>query len=207
MLSIFALLLGLAQINQPFPEVAPLHHIPTATLLLSAPFLLRSWPLTNGAVICIIAFFLLHTLGGRYTYTNVPYDIWFQTVLGFDLSSAFVWERNHYDRLVHFSFGAFSVYPVYQILRRYAFVTKSLAVYVSIEFVMGISAVYEIVEWLLSLLLAGDALESYNGQQGDIWDAQKDMGLALLGALLTGIFLVFKKPAEDFELPESDDAN
>lgn len=193
MLALCAILVALAQIEQPFPDVAPLHHIPTVVLLISAPFLLKRWPLSSTALGCIVLFFLLHTLGGRYTYTNTPYDAWFQFLLGFELSQIFDWSRNHYDRLVHLSFGLLSVYPVHEILRRYANVSRALAIYVALEFVMGISAVYEVIEWLLSLILAGDAVESYNGQQGDVWDAQKDMALAFLGALVATIVLMFRK--------------
>ncbi|MEM1133082.1 MAG: DUF2238 domain-containing protein [Pseudomonadota bacterium] len=184
----------LANINQPFPQVAPLHHIPTVLLLLAAPFLLKRWPLTDGALACIVMFFLLHTLGGRYTYTSTPYNDWTEALFGFELNSVMEWERNHYDRLVHFCFGLFSVYPAQQLLRRYAGVSRALGIYVAIEFVMGISAIYEIIEWLLSLILAGDDLESYNGQQGDIWDAQKDMALAFLGSLTASfVFIIMSR--------------
>lgn len=193
MLALIAVFVGLAQIDQPFPAVAPLHHIPTVLLILAAPFLLKRWPLSRLALACLVLFFLLHTLGGRYTYTNTPYDLWLNAIFGTDLKEIFGWTRNQYDRLVHFSFGLLCVYPVREILLRYANVSHALAVYVALEFVMGISAVYEILEWLLSLILAGDAVESYNGQQGDVWDAQKDMALAFLGALIAASCLVFRK--------------
>ncbi len=195
-LLICAFCVALAHINQPFPDVAPLHHIPTVLLLIAAPFLLKKWPLSNGALACIVLFFLLHTLGGRYTYTNTPYDAWAQALIGSDLSSIFGWTRNHYDRLVHFSFGFLSVYPALQILRRYAAVSRTLGIYVAVEFVMGISAIYEVIEWLLSLLLAGDAVEAYNGQQGDPWDAQKDMALAFLGAMMMSALVIIRRPED-----------
>ena len=64
----------LAQIDQPYPEAALLQHIPTMVLLVAAPALLRRWPLSTASVACIAAFMALHTLGGRYAYSNVPYD-------------------------------------------------------------------------------------------------------------------------------------
>ncbi len=61
--------------------------------------------------------------------------------------------------------------------------------YIAIESVVAVSAAYELLEWFLSIVLAGPMADDYNGQQGDIWDAQKDMGLATLGALVAGIGL------------------
>lgn len=200
LLALSLVAVGLSLINQPYPAVAPLHHIPTLLLLFSAPALLRRWPMSNGALACVVAFFLLHTLGGRYTYTETPYDLWSDYLFGSTVSEIFGWQRNHYDRLVHFSFGLLFVYPVREILLRYAKVSSGLAIYIALEFVMGISAIYEIFEWLLSLILAGDAVESYNGQQGDVWDAQKDMALAFLGAVVMTIMLLigrFGKRASD----------
>ncbi|WP_051698988.1 DUF2238 domain-containing protein [Erythrobacter longus] len=191
--------LALAQVDQPFPHVAPLHHVPTLLVILAAPALLRRWPLSNAALLSLFAFLALHTLGGRYTYTNTPYDAWVAALFGSDLSTIMGWDRNHYDRLVHFSFGLLMVLPVAEILRRYVGVTKVLALYVGVEFVMGISAIYEIFEWLLSILLAPDNVEAYNGQQGDIWDAQKDMALAFAGALIAAfaIWMIERSKQEE----------
>src|SRR3546814_5752053 len=88
-----------------YPEVALLQHIPTMLLIVAAPWLLRRWPLSTASVACIALFMALHTLGGRYAYSNVPYDDWARALAGTSLSDAFGWTRNHYDRLVHFAFG------------------------------------------------------------------------------------------------------
>jgi putative membrane protein len=184
MLALLAILLLAAQIDQPFPQVAPLHHIPTLLLLLAAPFALRRWPLSNAAVGCFILFFALHTIGGRYTYTNVPYDALAKALTGHTISEAFGFTRNHYDRLVHLAYGLLAVLPVSEALRRHLGVSRRLALYVAVESVLAVSLLYELFEWLLALTMAGPAAELYNGQQGDPWDAQKDMALALLGALV-----------------------
>src|SRR3546814_6621985 len=76
LLGLLLALLLLAQIDQPYPAIAPLQHIPTALLLLLSTWLLRRWPLSTPALLCIVMFLALHTLGGRYTYSNVPYDDW-----------------------------------------------------------------------------------------------------------------------------------
>ena len=119
MIALLAILLLAAQIDQPFPQVAPLHHIPTLLLLLAAPFALRRWSLSNAAVGCFILFFALHTIGGRYTYTNVPYDALAQVLTGHTISEVFGFTRNHYDRLVHLAYGLLAVLPVSEALRRH----------------------------------------------------------------------------------------
>jgi len=184
LLGALLILLLLAQIEQPYPEIALLQHIPTMLLLVAAPALLRRWPLSTASVACIVAFMALHTLGGRYAYSNVPYDAWARALTGTSLSDAFGWSRNQYDRLVHFAFGALSVMPVAEIARRWGGLGNRGAALTVLAWVLAISCLYEIFEWLLTIVAAGETADRYNGQQGDIWDAQKDMALATLGAIL-----------------------
>ncbi len=184
LLGLLLVLLLLAQIDQPYPEVALLQHIPTMLLLVASPWLLRRWPLSTASVACIVAFMALHTLGGRYAYSNVPYDDWARALTGTTLSDAFGWTRNHYDRLVHFAFGALSVVPVAEIGRRWGGLGPRGAALTVLGWVLAISCLYEIFEWLLTIVAAGETADRYNGQQGDIWDAQKDMALAALGAIM-----------------------
>lgn len=184
LIALLAAALLLAQIAQPYPEVALLQHIPTLAFLLASPWLLKRWPLSTPALACIIAFLLLHTLGGRYAYSNVPYDDWTMALTGASLSEAMGWTRNHYDRLVHFAFGALSVMPVAEIARRWGGLTPRGAMLAALGWVLALSCLYETFEWLLTIVAAGEAADRYNGQQGDIWDAQKDMALAALGAIM-----------------------
>ena len=184
LLALLAALLLLAQIAQPYPEIALLQHIPTLVFLVASPWLLRRWPLSTASLACIIAFLALHTLGGRYAYSNVPYDDWARALTGATLSDAFGWTRNHYDRLVHFAFGALSVVPVAEIARRWGGLTPRGATLTVLAWVLAISCLYEMFEWLLTIVAAGDTADRYNGQQGAIWDAQKDMAFATLGAIL-----------------------
>lgn len=184
LLALLATLLLAAQVAQPYPEIALLQHIPTLAFLLGAPWLLRRWPLSTASLACIVAFLALHTLGGRYAYSNVPYDDWAHALSGTSLSDAMGWTRNHYDRLVHFAFGALSVVPVAEIARRWGGLTPRGAALTVLAWALAISCLYEIFEWLLTIVAAGETADRYNGQQGDIWDAQKDMALATLGAIL-----------------------
>ena len=183
LIALIALLVS-AQINQPYPRVAWLHHVPTALMLLVSPWLLRRWALSTPSLACVAIFLALHTIGGRWSYTAVPYDELARWLTGASVSEAFGFTRNHYDRFVHFSYGLLAILPVREVLVRHLAMPPRIALYLALESVFAISALYEIVEWLFAIAVAGPTAEAYNGQQGDIWDAQKDMALAAFGALL-----------------------
>lgn len=185
MILALAVAVALANVAQPYPDIAPLQHIPTLVLILVAPALLRRWPLSNASTGCILAFLLLHTLAGRYTYSNVPYDLWGRTVFGVSIDHAFDLKRNNFDRVVHLSFGLLSVVPFTELATRYGGMTRRPAILSAFLFVGAVSAIYEIFEWLLTMVLAPGQAEEYNGQQGDMWDSQKDMAVAIIGAALT----------------------
>ena len=188
-----AFLLLLVQVRQPYPAGAPLHHIPTLILLLAAPFLLRRWPLSDMSVALIALFFALHTIGGRYTYSNVPYDDLARAIAGHSISDMFGFTRNHYDRLVHFSYGLLAVAPVSEVLQRHAGIGSRIALYIAVESVFAVSMVYELLEWQLAVIMQGPLADAYNGQQGDIWDAQKDMALAASGAVIAAVVMGLKR--------------
>lgn len=173
----------LANIAQPYATVAPLHHMPIVALLVASPVLLARWPLSTRTVAWVVLFWLLHTLGGRYTYSNVPYDQWAVALTGTSLSDVFGWTRNHYDRLVHFAFGVTAMPLAVEVMRRHGGLSAGAASWIAVTTVLAIGGLYEIFEWLLTLAAEGPTADAYNGQQGDIWDAQKDMALAFLGAL------------------------
>ena len=86
------------------------------------------------------------------------------------------------DRLVHVAFGVLAVRPVVEVVRLGGAGRKA-GLWAALGFVLSVSCLYEIFEWGLTLTIAGDLADDYNGQQGDLWDAQKDMALAALGVL------------------------
>lgn len=182
----------IVQIDQPYPAVAPLHHLPTLALLIAAPFALRRWPLSTASLACLVAFLALHTIGGRYTYWDVPYDAWSEALFGRSITDIFGLSRNHYDRLVHLAFGLLAVPPLREALHRHAGIGSRASIWFALAIATSMSALYEMFEWLLTLVVAGPLADDYNGQQGDIWDAQKDMALALAGALASAAFLGMK---------------
>ena len=193
MIVVLAIAVVLANVRQPYPDIAPLQHIPTLLLILAAPALLRRWPLSNGSVGCVLAFFLLHTLAGRYTYSNVPYEVWGRALLGVSIDKTFGLVRNDFDRLVHLSFGLFAIRPFAEAARRYGGMGPRAAILSGFLFVGAISALYEIFEWLITIVLAPGMADEYNGQQGDVWDSQKDMAIALVGGALASSWMLMRE--------------
>jgi putative membrane protein len=119
---------------------------------------------------------VLHVMGSHYTYSEVP--------LGYWMSEFFGLERNHFDRVVHFSFGFLWAYPMREIFRRIADAKGFWAFWIPVELVLALSCVFELIEWVFAVIFGGDLGIAYLGTQGDIWDAQKDMALAGLGSII-----------------------
>jgi putative membrane protein len=124
----------------------------------------------------ITIFFTLHLTGAHYTYSKVPF--------GFYLSELFDLQRNHFDRIVHFSFGLLLTYPIRELLIRYTKLNTFFSYYLPIDIILTCSAFFEILEWLFVLGVNPELGDAYLGTQGDIWDAQKDMALAAVGSVV-----------------------
>jgi putative membrane protein len=193
LLALLAVALAASWIRAPFPDQMALQHAPTLAALAVLPLLARRYPVSDAAFGSVVAFLLLHTLGARYIYSYVPYDRWAEALFGFDLSATFGWRRNHFDRLVHFAFGLLAVRPVWEVCHRHLGASRRFALYTGVELVLAVSLLYEVFEWGLTLLLSPADAGAYNGEQGDIWDAQKDMALAALGALLAAAVLLARR--------------
>jgi len=135
-----------------------------------------------------------HTLGARYLYSYTPYDSWAETLLGINITDWFGFQRNHYDRIVHFSYGLLLAVPIQEFERRYLKLSIMVASILAIEFILATSAAYELIEWFIAVVFTPDWAESFLGQQGDIFDAQKDTALATLGAIISvGFLLLFSR--------------
>ena len=171
-------------VRAPFPEQMYLQHVPTVVMVILLPLVARKRLLSVTAFACVVAFMLLHVVGARYIYSYVPYDAWSETILGMNITERFGFRRNHFDRGVHFAFGLLSVRPVWEILTRRFRAPSRFAFYASVEFVLAFSLVYELFEWGLTMVLSPEDAGAYNGEQGDIWDAHRDMSFAFLGACL-----------------------
>ena len=190
MIATLLVAIGLANVAQPFPDLAPLQHGPTLLLTFATPWLLRRWPLSSRSVGCIWLFLLLHTFGARWIYSYVPYDDWARMLSGHDISGLLGLHRNAYDRLVHFAFGALLTGPVAEVVRRKGGLRHGWSLAFAFAAVGLGSALYEIFEWLLTVIAAGETADYYNGQQGDVWDPQKDMAAAQVGSALALIALL-----------------
>lgn len=149
----------------------------------------RRHPFTAASWWLIFSFGTLHVVGAHYTYSLVPYDDWTHTVMGIRLNDLLGWQRNHFDRLVHFTYGLLLFLPIREVMMDRANLKGNAASYFTLEFVMASSLVYEMVEWGAAVTFGGEVGMAYLGTQGDIWDAHKDMALATLGALIS--WLVF----------------
>lgn len=163
----------------------PLQHLPTVLALIGIGWVANQPKLSDASMTAIVLFWWLHILGARYIYSYVPYDQWTRRWLGFSIDHTFGFTRNHYDRIVHFAYGLLATLPQVELLRRRWHLRNGQAHFVSFAFVLAAGAAYEIAEWLSAVLAAPEWAERYNGQQGDIWDSQKDMLLAALGALFS----------------------
>ncbi|MEA5667432.1 DUF2238 domain-containing protein [Stenotrophomonas sp. MH1] len=145
----------------------------------------RRWRLGNGAFAAICGFIAIHCIAARWLYSNIPYDQWLQSLVGWSPDAAFGWKRNHFDRLIHFLYGVCFTPALVQLVRHaWPRLRFGHAFTLAVMTIMCSSLVYEWFEWGIALALSPDAAEAYNGQQGDPWDAHADMLLATLGSLL-----------------------
>ena len=131
---------------------------------------------TNLSYILFGAFLSLHLIGAHYTYSEVPFGFWMQETFNFS--------RNHFDRIVHFSYGLLNAYPFRDIFIRAAGVNLKWSYFMPIIGVLSFSSFYELLEVLVASVVSPDLGDAYLGTQGDIWDAQKDTFFALAGAMI-----------------------
>lgn len=144
----------------------------------------RRFPLSRVSYTLIFLFLCLHTVGAHFTYSLVPYDDWWRRLTGNSLNEMLGWQRNNFDRVVHFAYGLLLAYPVRELLLRVASVKGFWGYFLPLDLTMSTSAFYELIEWGAAEVFGGDLGAAFLGTQGDIWDAHKDMALASLGALL-----------------------
>jgi putative membrane protein len=160
-----------------------LENILVLVLVPTGLLVVRYFRLSNLSYTLITLFLILHIIGAHYTYEKVPF--------GGVISAAFGADRNHYDRLVHFSFGFLLAYPIREMFLRIAAVRGVWGYLLPLDVTLSCSAIFEIFEWLVAAVVNPQAGLAYLGSQGDIWDAQKDMALAGLGALITMLIIAW----------------
>jgi putative membrane protein len=149
-----------------------------AVIILASTY--RVLPLSRISYTLIFVFMCLHTLGSHYTYALVPYREWISALTGAPLAEG----RNHFDRMVHFSYGLLLAYPIREMFLRVAAVKGFWGYFLPLDLTMSTSMLYELIEWAAAEIFGGNLGVAFLGTQGDVWDAQKDMALASLGALI-----------------------
>jgi putative membrane protein len=159
-------------------------------VLLLATF--RKYQFSDLSYLLICVYMCLHVYGSKYTYAENPFGYW--------LMETFDTSRNHYDRIVHFSFGFLLAYPMRELFLRWLKYPSTASWVLPIEITMSISAFYELIEWAVADIFFKAQGDAYLGTQGDIWDAQKDIFLAFLGAIIaTTIVTTIKRTFKIYE--------
>ncbi|HYF03125.1 MAG TPA: DUF2238 domain-containing protein [Patescibacteria group bacterium] len=149
-------------------------------------FTYKKYQFSDLSYLLIAIYLCLHVYGSKHTYAENPFGFWLQDV--------FNSPRNHYDRIVHFSFGFLLAYPMREMFLKWAKFPAWVAWALPIEITLSVSGLYELIEWGVADILFTEQGAAYLGTQGDIWDAQKDMFLATSGAILaTTIVSVVKR--------------
>lgn len=156
-------------------------NIPVIIIVTLLVMTYRQYRFSDMSYFFMSIFLILHTIGGHYTFERVPFDL---------VSQTFGFERNHYDRLAHFSVG-FYAYPIAELLLVKAWVrSKVILVLFPIFAIVTVAGAYEIIEWWYAISADPAAGIAVLGSQGDIWDAQKDILADTLGAFTAmAIFL------------------
>ncbi len=188
------LLLGLYGIVFTICAIAPYdravwwaENIPVLIVVGALVLLARIHRFSNTSYVLMSVFIILHTIGGHYTFERAPFN-WVTDLFGFD--------RNHYDRLAHFSVG-FYAYPIAEVLMTRRLVrTRWIVALFPIFTIAAVAGVYEIIEWQYASYADPDAGIAVLGSQGDIWDAQKDILADTLGAILVMMLFFYKHRVE-----------
>ena len=178
---VFFIALGISPVSR---EVWIAEVIPVVAIFLFLVLSYNKFRLSNVAYALLSIWIFWHTVGGHYTFANVPFG-WVSDIIGS--------ERNHFDRVGHFVIG-FYAYAMAEWLLRKKYCGLKLALVFSLFFIMSLAASYEIIEWWYAAAEGGDAGVEFLGSQGDIWDAQKDMLSDTLGAITALILFCFIRP-------------
>lgn len=186
----FLVFTAITFIHPVYPHEQFLQHAGTVLLLIPLMVDLVKDRMPMSAFAGLLLFAMLHVIGARYIYSYVPYKEWGVSMGLVDAN--LIHGRNHYDRFVHFCFG-FLLFPYLRYSCKRWFNLRPLpAVFVAWLVIQSGSMVYELFEWLLTIVMSPEQADNYNGQQGDQWDAQKDMLLAMIGSTLMAAYYLVK---------------
>ena len=159
-----------------------LENVMTAVGLIILFSIYRKLPFSRMAWCLSVLFLCLHEVGAHYTYAEVPWREWWAGLTGGPAVEAVAGQRNHFDRWVHFLYGLMLFVPWQEVFQRLAGARGFWSFAWPLLFVIASSTLYELIEWAAAVVFGGELGMAYLGTQGDVWDAQKDMALAALGA-------------------------
>ncbi len=183
-------------IAPPYPQFLLMQHAPTVLGALLLAYESNRFAMSRFSFTAIAVFMCLHSLGARYLYSFTPYDDWSERLLGVRINDLFGFQRNHYDRLVHFSYGLLLAVPIQEFEQRLFRVSRTLSSVLALECIVATSAAYEMIEWLVAIVFTPEWADQFLGQQGDIFDVQKDMTLAAAGAIVSLGLAAFARPRD-----------
>jgi len=186
-LGILILAILLASIRPLELEAYLLHQAGTVFMIIMLLICLYKIGLNFLSFNLYILFLIIHVIAAHYLYSYVPYNQWIEQIFGFNLNEVMHWSRNMFDRFVHLAYGLL-LYPIfYRLFQVWLPQQKPVVIFLLvIQFVVASSMLYEWLEWVIAIGLSPEEAENYNGQQGDMWDAHKDVLLATIGAAITG---------------------
>jgi len=164
-------LIGTSDINNWWLE-----NVLTFLSLFFLAYTYRKHQLSDLSYLLIFIFLCLHVYGSKHTYAENPFGYWMKDALHL--------ARNQYDRIVHFGFGFLLAYPMRELFLRWLKAPTWVAWLLPIEISLSVGAFYELIEWAVADIFFKEQGAAYLGTQGDVWDAQKDVFLALLGAII-----------------------
>jgi len=175
----FSAIMAIAPADRQFWAVASVLPVLLVIVLIVSH---RAFPLSNTSYLLITLYLTLHTIGVHYTYAKVPAGMWLGQLLELN--------RNHFDRIVHFSFGFLLTYPLEELFRLLTRVKGWVTYYLPVITILGLSGLWEIIESWVARAARPDLGLAVLGSQGDIWDAQKDMTAAFYGSILSVLIVV-----------------
>jgi putative membrane protein len=176
LLAVFLVILGVSAIKPWDVKNWLMENTLTAVFFAILFFTRKRLPLSNVSYTLIFIYLCFHVVGSHYSYSRVP--------AAMRITEYFGWQRNHYDRLVHFLFGLLLAYPIREMFLRVAGVRGLWGYYLPLDVTMSFSMLYELIEWGAASAFGGELGMAYLGTQGDEWDAHKDMALATLGGAI-----------------------
>ncbi len=183
LLALYLIVFSVCAISPYDRDVWWAENIPAMLVVAALVWISLNYRFSNTSYVLMSVFIILHTIGGHYTFERVPFDL---------VTNTFGFERDHYDRLAHFSVG-FYAYPVAEVLMRKRLVrTRWIVSLFPIFAIVTVAGVYEIIEWQYAISANPQAGVAVLGSQGDIWDAQKDILADTLGAI-TAMLLFFSQ--------------